>query len=246
MNEYAVKYNNQGHIGYITFVAAAEQNVVSALPEICAAINGDENIYVVVVNTVTDFFSRWSGPAQSPEAGTSFQSPASAIAEINRPTLAVLNGDALGAGLEIGLACDMRMAVETARFGLPQIENSQIPTEGGTQRLARLVGKGKALEMILTGEKIDASEALGIGLINKMVKAENLQTETETLAALLAAKAPLAMRYCKEAVNKGLDMTLEQGLRLEADLYFLLHTTADRSEGVQSYLQKRKPEYKGK
>ena len=144
------------------------------------------------------------------------------------------------------MACDMRIAVENTKFGLPQIKDGHIPDDGGTQRLTRLVGKGKALEMVLTGEPVDALEALEIGLVNRVVKSEDLQTETEALAANLLTKAPLAMRYCKEAVNKGLDMTLDQGLRLEADLYFLLHTTSDRTEGVQSYLQKRKPEYKGK
>ena len=117
---------------------------------------------------------------------------------------------------------------------------------GGTQRLSRIVGKGKALEMVLTGEIVDAQAAFEIGLVNKVVKAADLAAEAEKLAANLAAKAPFALRYAKEAVNKGLDLTLEQGLRLEADLYFLLHTTADRTEGIQSFLQKRKPEYQGK
>jgi enoyl-CoA hydratase/carnithine racemase len=201
---------------------------------------------VVVVRAEGHFFRDAAYLAITQENEVSIASPAASLAAITRPTLASLNGDALGAGLEIALACDMRIAVETARFGLPQIKNGCIPSDGGTQRLARLVGKGKAMEMVLTGELINADEALEIGLVNKVVKAESLAAEVESLAATLVTKAPLAMRYCKEAVQKGLDMTLEQGLRLEADLYFLLHTTSDRTEGVQSYLQKRKPEYHGK
>jgi enoyl-CoA hydratase/carnithine racemase len=246
MTENSIQYTRKEHIGYITFNPNSEQGISQDLVEICAGINGDEDIYAVVINANGDFFSKASEIKPSVEDNMPSLSPAAAIGTINRPTMAALNGDVVGPGLEIALACDLRIAVETAKFGLPQITGGQIPSDGGTQRLARLVGKGKALEMILTGELIQAAEALEIGLVNKVVKAENLKLETETLAGTLVTKAPLAMRYCKEAVNKGLDMTLEQGLRLEADLYFLLHTTSDRTEGVQSYLQKRKAEYKGK
>jgi len=120
-----------------------------------------------------------------------------------------------------------------------------IPWDGGSQRLPRIVGRARALELLLTSRTIDAVEALRIGLVNKVVPAKALLPESQALARQLAAKGPIALRYAKEAVNKGLDLTLEQGLRLEADLYFLLHTTADRIEGVRAFLEKRPPRFRG-
>jgi enoyl-CoA hydratase/carnithine racemase len=118
--------------------------------------------------------------------------------------------------------------------------------DGGTQRLSRIVGRGKALEMLFTGETITSEEAHSIGLVSKVVERETLTSEAEKLATNLAGKAPIALRYAKEAINKGLDLTMEQGLRLEADLYFLLHTTDDRTEGIRAFQEKRSPEFKGR
>ena len=117
--------------------------------------------------------------------------------------------------------------------------------DGGTQRLPRIVGRGKAMELILTADTVDAGEALAIGLVNKVVDSEALASEVESLAKTIASNAPIALRYAREAVNKGLDLTLEQGLCLEADLYLLLHTTADRTEGITAFLEKRPPRFKG-
>jgi len=117
--------------------------------------------------------------------------------------------------------------------------------DGGTQRLPRIIGRSKALELLLTAETISAEEALEIGLVSKVVPPEKLAGEVGALAENIAAKGPLALRYIKEAVNKGLDMTLEQGLRLEADLYFLLHTTEDRTGGIKAFREKRTPRFKG-
>ncbi len=144
----------------------------------------------------------------------------------------------------MALAADIRIASSKARFGLPQVAAGQIPGDGGTQRLPRIVGRGKALELLMTGDVINAEEALEIGLVSRVCEPAELAAETQKLAESIAAKGPIALRYVKEAVNKGLDMTLEQGLRLEADLYFLLHTTADRTEGIKSYLEKRPPHFK--
>jgi enoyl-CoA hydratase/carnithine racemase len=170
---------------------------------------------------------------------------AASVASLEKPVIAAINGDALGEGLELALACDVRIAVPHAHFGLPEITAGLIPSDGGTQRLPRIVGKGKALEMILTGEIIDSAEALEYGLITKIVAPDALDEEMAALTKSIAAKAPVSLRYIKEAINKGLDMTMEQGLRLEADLYFLLHTTRDRSEGIKAFQQKRPPEFKG-
>jgi enoyl-CoA hydratase len=163
-----------------------------------------------------------------------------------QPIIAAINGFALGGGLELALACDIRIAAENATLGLTEINLAIIPGGGGTQRLPRLIGRGKALEMILTGARIPAAEALRLGIVERVVPAgEALKTAAE-LARTIAAKAPIALRYAKEAVVKGLGMSLEDGLRLEGDLSTLLRTTEDRVEGAKAFLEKRKPRWTGK
>ncbi len=252
----SVLYAKKGHVGWITLNRPEARNAVDLdmaqeLAEVCQGINQDAEIHVAVITGSGEAFCsggdekglvRWGDSAGLPLKN----SPAEAIAGIDRPTIAAINGEALGEGLEIALACDLRIAADKARFGLPQITEGYIPLDGGTQRLSRTVGKGKALEMVLLGEIIDADTAFETGLVNKVVGAENLLAEVENIAGNIASKAPIALKYAKEAVNKGLDVTLEQGLRLEADLYFLIHTTADRTEGIKSFLEKRKPNYQGK
>jgi enoyl-CoA hydratase/carnithine racemase len=168
------------------------------------------------------------------------------IAKIDQPVIAAIQSDALGPGLEMVLACDLRIAAETARFGLPQIKAGLIPGNGGTQRLARLAGRGKALEMILTGETIDAREAYRVGLVNKVAPLQELMSTVMGMAREMASKGSIALRYTKEAVYQGMDLTLEQGLRLEADLYLLIHTTKDRIEGITAFREKRAPKFEGK
>lgn len=168
---------------------------------------------------------------------------AAPIARLDQPVIAAIAGDAVGLGLELVLAGDLRMARESSRFSLPHIRAGLIPWDGGTQRLARLVGRAKALEMILTGRPIEAREAQRIGLINR-VEPDPLQAGME-LAREMALKAAVALRFGKEAVLKGMDLTLDQGLRLEADLYFLLHTTRDRTEGIEAFRQKRGARFEG-
>ena len=172
--------------------------------------------------------------------------PADAVASINCPVIAAINGDALGEGLELALSCDIRLASAQARFALPQVARGLMPVDGGTQRLPRIIGRGKALELLLTAATISAQEAFEIGLVSRVVPPEKLAGEVKALAETIAGKGPIAVRYIKEAVNKGLDMTLEQGLRLEADLYFLLHTTEDRTEGIRAFLGKKAPRFKGR
>jgi len=168
-----------------------------------------------------------------------------AIAAITKPTLAVLNGNALGIGLELTLACDLRIAVDNARFGLPQVTQGLTPFGGGTQRLPRLVGQAKALELILTGEIIPATEAHRIGLVSSVVPAATFTTRVDEVVQNLLEKGPIALRLGKEAVHKAMDLTLDQGLRLEEDLYALLQTTQDRAEGIQAFLGKKKPTFTG-
>jgi len=218
------------------------RQMAQELEEVCNRINRDDDVYVVTVTGAGDVFCSCG----EEEPGNMQRRPAAAIASIDRPVIAAINGDALGEGLEIALSCDIRLASDKARFGLPQVARGCIPVDGGTQRLPRIIGRGKALELLLTGDMIAADEALEIGLVSQVVSPEMLAKETGKLAETVAAKGPIALRYLKEAVNKGMDMTLEQGLRLEADLYFLLHTTADRTEGIKAFREKRPPEYKGR
>ena len=163
-----------------------------------------------------------------------------------QPIIAAVRGFALGGGLELALACDIRVAADDAQLGLTEINLAIIPGGGGTQRLPRLVGRGKALELILTGARIGAAEALRLGLVERVVPVADLLTTARELARTLAEKAPVALRYAKEAVVKGLELPLAEGLRLENDLATLLRTTEDRVEGAKAFLEKRKARWTGK
>ena len=163
-----------------------------------------------------------------------------------QPIIAAIGGHCFGGGLELALACDIRIASADARLGLTEVDLAIIPGGGGTQRLPRVVGRGKALEMILTAARIDAAEALRIGLVERVVPAGEALTAARELAATLAAKAPVALRYAKEAVTKGLELPLADGERLENDLATLLRTTEVRLEGAKAFLEKRKPRWQGR
>jgi enoyl-CoA hydratase len=242
-----VVYTKKDHIAHITLNRPDVGNIINQqlaqeLEAVCCGISQDEDIYVVTLTGAGD--KAFCSGSELQKSGTGYRA-ATAIASIDRPVIAAINGDAVGQGLELALSCDIRLASDKARFGFPQIAQGLIPFDGGTQRLPRIVGRGKALELILTAETITAREALEIGLVSKVVDGASLAAEAEALAKTIAAKGPIALRFIKEAVNKGLDLTLEQGLRLEADLYFLLHTTADRTEGITAFLEKRPPQFKG-
>lgn len=172
-------------------------------------------------------------------------SDAAAIAGLSKPTIAAINGFALGGGCEICLACDMRIASEDAKLGLVEASRGLIPGSGGTQRLPRLVGKSKALELMLTAATIDGREAYRIGLVNQVVPQQDLMAEAEKVAAKIASLAPIAVRYIKEAVNKGLEIPLEEGLRLELDLSTLVTTTEDAAEGIRAFVEKRTAQFAG-
>jgi enoyl-CoA hydratase len=222
------------------------------LTELCAEITWDEKVRVIVITGSGEkSFSLGTGLNRTvsetgEEEEMKFFSIAEPIARMDRPVIAAINGDAIGQGLEVILACDIRIAVETSRFGMPQIKGGLIPWDGGTQRLTRLVGRGKALEMIFTGETIDAKEAYRVGLVNKVVPPQELMSTVMRMAQEMASKGSIALRYTKEAVYQGMDLTLEQGLRLEADLYLLIHTTKDRTEGIRAFREKRVPKFEGR
>ena len=163
-----------------------------------------------------------------------------------KPIIAAVNGYALGGGCELAMACHLRLASETAKFGQPEVKLGIAPGYGGTQRLPRLVGKGVALHLILSGEMIDAQEAYRIGLVNKVVAPGELLAESEKVLRGILAMAPLAIRLCLEAIDQGLEMTLDEGLLLEANHFGLLAATHDMKEGTAAFLEKRPPRFEGR
>jgi len=163
------------------------------------------------------------------------------IEQCEKPVIAAVNGYALGGGCELAMSCDFRIASANAKFGQPETNIGVIPGFGGTQRLSRLVGRGMALEMMLTGEMIDAQEALRLGLVNRVVAQENLLEEVRLIAARIASKGRYAVRLCKVAVNNGLEMSLNQGCAYETELFGHCFATQDQKEGMAAFLEKRKP-----
>lgn len=163
-----------------------------------------------------------------------------------KPVIAMINGFCLGGGCELALACDLRVAGEKARFSQPEINLGIMPGGGGTQRLTRLIGEGRAMEMILTGDMIDANTALNFGLVNHVFAPEELEEKTMELANKIAEKAPIALQMSKEAVKFASRSNLDEGLRREVDLFAICFSTEDKEEGVSAFLEKRKPEFKGK
>jgi enoyl-CoA hydratase/carnithine racemase len=234
----SLAYNEIGHCRVIDFGAGASSPL--GLAELCERIAWDEEARVVILIFGEEIHDRLF---TSQEAGSvSFVEP---VAKLKQPVIAAIRGDAVGLGLELALACDIRIGIDTARFGLPQIREGLIPFNGGTQRLPRLIGQGRAMQMILTGELIDAAEALRIGLINRVVASDSLANTVMDMAQEMATKSPLSLSYVKEALYGGRDLTLDQGLRMELDLYLLLFTTSDRIEGITAFKEKRKPDFRG-
>lgn len=170
----------------------------------------------------------------------------SRIENLHVPVIAAVNGYALGGGLELALACSIRICSEMAQFGAPEVKLGIIPGDGGTQRLPRLVGQGRAMEMIITGDFIDAQEAYRIGLVNKVFPPEKLMEKAMELAKKIASRPPLAVRYAKEAVNRSQEGDSVSGFALESYLHALSCTTEDKKEGVSAFLEKRKGKFKGK
>ncbi len=163
-----------------------------------------------------------------------------------KPVIAMINGFCLGGGCELALACDIRIASENAKLGQPEINLGIIPGGGGTQRLTKLIGEGKSMEMILTGDMIDAETALSLGLVNHVYSAEELEAKTMKLAGKIASKSPIALQMAKEAVKTASKSNLDEGLRREVDLFAITFSSEDKEEGVSAFLEKRKPEFKGR
>lgn len=169
-----------------------------------------------------------------------------AVEEFPKPVIAMINGYCLGGGMELALACDLRIASDAAKLGQPEINLGIIPGGGGTQRLTRLVGEGKAMELILTGDIIDAAQAKAIGLVNEVVPSAELQASVAALAGRIAEKSPVALQMAKEAVKSASRMNLREGLERETDLFCLTFSSEDKAEGVRAFFEKRKPDFKGR
>ena len=218
---------------------ALPDHTAADLAELCNRIASDERVRVVVLG----FNGRIGNPGlpRQVQCGSLVEP----VAQLKQPVIAAIGGDATGLGLELALACDIRIGEKNARFGLPQVREGQMPCHGGTQRLPRLIGCSKAMEMILTGETIDAEEALRCGLIHRVFPPDALMKAALDLAGDMAEQSPLSLSYAKEALNKGLDLTLDQGISAELDLYLLLFSTSDRTEGITAFKEKRKPKFEG-
>jgi enoyl-CoA hydratase/carnithine racemase len=168
------------------------------------------------------------------------------IENLGKPVVAAINGFALGGGCETAMACTIRIAVDTAKFGQPEVTLGLVPGGGGTQRMPRLVGKGRALQLILSGEMINAQEAYRIGLVNEIVPAANLITRAEAILKKIASNAPIAVKFALEAANKGMDTSQGEGLLLEASYFGLCAATEDKKEGTTAFLEKRAPQFRGR
>jgi enoyl-CoA hydratase/carnithine racemase len=253
-----LSYTKRGTVAWLQLCSPASGNCLTPdmdkeIAAFCASAEEDEQVSLLVLAGSADVFCR--GLDYVTEGGTpvaqairvqfgALHSP-KALAAITKPTLAALNGDALGVGLEMALACDLRISITGAHFGFPQIADGLMPFGGGTQRLPRIIGQAKALELILIGELIDADEAQRIGLVSEVMPESTFAKRIDEIIQGLLGKGPIALRLGKEAVHKAMDLTLDQGMRLEEDLYALLQTTRDRAEGVQAFLAKRKPTFTG-
>ena len=225
---------NRPQAGNRISVAMAER-----LIELAEKVEDDDSIRVLALTGAGNTFCIGFDPGVD-------QRLVESIAVITKPTLTIINGDALDEGLELALALDIRLASAHAHFALTQLRRGVMPHFGGTQRLARLIGSPQTLKMILTGTAIDGREALRRGLITYIADGRaRLNHCAADIVASIISRAPLAIKLVKEAVFKGFDMTLEQGIRLEEDLYALLQTTSDRGEGVRAFLEKRRPLFKG-
>ena len=248
MHSEAIHVDIDGRVALMTIGAgpAPGEHLASELGAACEHVRRNDDVWVVVVTGQGDvFFPTAAPPSETLPASVPGVQVAPVFAAIEKPVIAAVNGDAIDQGLELALACDIRVASDRARFGLTQVERGTMPWDGGTQRLPRLIGRARATEMILTSRTIDASEALEFGLVTEIAPFEEVGARSRQIASTIASVGPIAAAYLKEAVLQGADMTLEQGLRLEADLSFLLQSTADRGEGIDSFLTRRKPSYRG-
>jgi enoyl-CoA hydratase len=259
----ALLYEKKARIGYVTLnrpriLNAQSPEMFEELAEVFGDIKHDPDVGVVILSGAGDrafcagadinFLKQLA--QTTPVAAKTFveknRLAFGAIAHLGKPVIAAVNGFALGGGCELAMACHIRIASDNARFGQPEINLGLFPGAGGTQRLPRLVGKGLALEMMLTGEPISAQEAHRVGMVNRVVPAAELMETAEKLARQILSKAPLAVGMILEAVQHGMEMNLAEGLQLEENLFGVICSTEDMREGTTAFLEKRPANFTGK
>jgi enoyl-CoA hydratase len=264
MDFQTILFEVRDQIARVTFnrpesMNAMNRQMTRELVEVCRQIEEDNNVRVAIFTGAGErAFS--AGMDLKERAGTDFSfierrqqkvaatihSQTRAVAAVTKPTIAAIRGYCVGGGLELALACDMRVAAEDAKLGLTEVRRGIIPGAGGTQRLGRAVGAAKALEICLTGDNVSGTEAHRLGLVNAAVPASEVLKAAEDLAQRILKGAPMSVTFIKEAITKGLELPLEEGLRLEADLSAIVATTEDSKEGPRAFAEKRAPVWKGR
>jgi enoyl-CoA hydratase/carnithine racemase len=264
MDFQTILYQTRDQIAFITFnrpdsLNAMNRQMTRELVEVCQQVEEDSGIRVAIFTGAGEkAFS--AGMDLKERAETSFSpierrqqkltnkiyTQARAVAAITKPTIAAIRGYCVGGGLEFALACDLRVAAEDAKLGLTEVRRGIIPGAGGTQRLTRVVGVTKAMEMCLTGDTVSGLEARSLGLVNNAVPSADVLKAAEDLAGRILKGAPMSVAFIKEAIKKGVELPLEEGLRLEADLSALIGITEDAKEGPRAFAEKRAPVWKGK
>lgn len=252
-----LSYEVEGGVAVVTLrrpeaLNALNQELLLELSEVTEVIQQDPEARVVIFTGEGRAFAAGADLTELAKIADAFQGREAAllgqrvfseIAALPVPTIAAINGYALGGGLELALACDLRVASRTAKLGLPEVGLGLIPGYGGTQRLPRLIGRGRALDLIFTGRHVGAEEALALGLVNRV--GEDALEEARKLAAQILKNAPVALALAKESVVRGEGLDLEEALEIEADLFGFACTTEDMKEGVRAFLEKRAPEFRG-
>jgi len=255
-----VKLEKKNAIAYVTIdrpkaLNALNTATMNELGEIFTELAGDREIRVVILTGAGEksFVAgadinelARNNPVEAKAYTHRGQAVLDLIENLGKPVIACINGFALGGGCEIAMACTMRLASEDAKIGQPEVKLGLIPGYGGTQRLPRLVGKGLAMQILLTGEMISTKEAHRIGLVNEVLPADKLISRAEEIAGKIIANAPLAIQYCLEAINQGMNVTLQEGLFLEATLFGICCATEDKNEGTRAFLEKRAANFQGK
>ncbi len=231
---------------------ALNRELMTELTECLEQLDMDDSVNCIIITGDEKAFAAGADIKEMADAGTIEMlsrdnlSIWDKIRKIKKPLIAAVSGFALGGGCELAMMCDMIVASETAKFGQPEINIGVMPGSGGTQRLTRTVGKYKAMEMVLTGEMIDAGDALRFGLVNKVVPEELYLEEAKNLAKLVASKPPIALRLAKETILKSFETPLKEGLEFERKNFYMLFSSLDQKEGMRAFVEKRKPKWSGK